>query len=251
MREEGYVHDEVVLHLRELQREVTRLRTRVRILWSAMLLAAIGLVPIALVRAATNNAQRQPAGEIVRARLFVVTDENGQEMAEFGFGASPMDRDGKSIVAPHLTLLAKDNGGSAELSVHRGGAALFLGGGELYSISLLAHANASEARFLGGGGSTILKHDESSNDLGLVTQGGPAMLLSNSREGSGLVLKDGTDKDRVAIVGVGGNSLVLLSDAEGDVRAMLGIQAAKGKAVPSKLLLLDSKGGVTFEAPQE
>lgn len=251
MTEEAYVHDEAVLRLRELQREVRRLRTRVRILWGAMLLAAIGAVPIALVRAATNSAQQQPAGEVVRARLFVVTDENGQERAEFGFGASPVGEGGKGEVAPHLTLLAKENGGSAELSAHRGGARLFLGGGELYSVSLLAHANASEARFLGGGGSTVLKHDESSNDLGLVTQGGPAMLLSNTREGSGLVLKDGADKDRVAIVGVGGNSLVLLSDAEGGIRAMLGIQAAKDKAVPSKLLLLDSKGGVTFEAPQE
>jgi hypothetical protein len=251
VREEGYVHDEVVQHLRELQREVTRLRARVRLLWSAMLLAVIGFVPIALVRAATNGAQHQPSGEVVRARLFVVTDEKGQERAEFGFGASPMGEGGKGEVAPHLTLLAKDNGGSAELSAHRGGAALFLGGGELYSLSLLAHANASEARFLGGGGSTVLKHDESSNELGLVTQGGPAMLLSNTREGSGLVLKDGSDKDRVAIVGVGASSLVLLNDAEGGLRAMLGIQAAKGKPVPSKLLLLNSKGSVTFEAPQE
>jgi hypothetical protein len=245
------VNDETLARLRTLELQVSTLKARVRILCSLVILAAMALVPVALVRANTDRSEAPAGVDVVRARLFVVTDANGHERAEFGFGKSPLDESGGATVAPHLTLLYTGGAGSAELSVGPGGSALFLGGGEFYSIGLLAHANGSEARFLGGGGSAVLRHDASSNDLGFTVPHGPAMVLSNTESGSGLVLKDAADKDRIAILAVGGNSLLQLSDEQGAPRASLGVQKAKAAPPSSRLLLYDKDGTVTFKAPRE
>jgi hypothetical protein len=248
-RREG--NEDLVARLQALECQVLSLKARVQVLWVALLVGVAVLVPVALVRAGTTSANVPTRADVVRARLFVVTDENGEDRAELGFGSSPLERQGGGTVAPHLTLLDKGGGGSVELTAGPGGSALFLGGGDLYSIGLFAHANGSEARFLGGGGSAVLRHDASSNDLGFTMQHGPAVVLSNVESGSGLVFKDATDKDRIAILGVGGTSLVQLSDEQGATRVVLGVRKAKAAPTSSELLLYDENGAVTFEAPKE
>jgi hypothetical protein len=236
--------------LKSMEGELRRIHRHNRWLLGVLLLFLVGLVAAGVLRITATPAQAQMAGAVkeIRARGFVLEDENGNGRAGLG-----VDKDG-----PALVLYGENGRMRATLSALKDGPALSFYDEQGHERAALTVLNGRPGFWLldeNGKRRVMLAAIKGSPNLVLSDEDGkPRAWLDVANNGSYLSLLDKKDQVRAGLAVIDDGPELVLSDENGKIRFVAGktvIETPEGKTIEhpeSSLILFGPDGKVIWSA---
>ncbi len=216
------------------EERLTRLERKNR--WLTLALLFMGVAATLVVTAGMQRTEAVP--EVVKARRFLLVDENGKERAGLG-----MDKDG-----PFLDLRDENGKERARLGLAKAFSGLVLSSENGSAVALAAGNDMQALTFMGENGkqrAVLMTLKDGHAGLAVLDENEkPRARLVVDKDGPALNLLDENDKIRAALQLPKDGPSLNLSDENGKQRAVLG--ANKDGPI---LDLFDENGGVLKKLP--